>query len=48
MTTPEQHPIEFLAAQVPVEVVSIADEQSAAMANLISFTEAVQDFSCED
>ena len=48
MTTPEQHPIEYLAAQVPVEVISIADEQSAAMANLISFTEAVQAFTCED
>ncbi len=48
MTTPEQHPIESLAAQVPVEVVSIAEEQAAAMANLISFTEAVQAFACED
>lgn len=48
MTTPEQHPVEFLAAQVPVEVVSIADEQAAVMANLISFTEAVQAFTCED
>lgn len=48
MTTPEQHPIESLAAQVPVEVISIADEQAAAMANLIAFTEAVQAFACED
>lgn len=48
MTIPEQHPIESLAAQVPVEVISIADEQAAAMANLISFTEAVQAFTCED
>ena len=48
MTTPEQHPIESLAAQVPVEVISIADEQAAAMTNLIAFTEAVQGFTCED
>lgn len=48
MITPEQHPIEYLAAQAPVEVVSIADEKAAAMANLLAFTEAVQGFTCED
>lgn len=48
MTTPEQHPIEILAPDGPDEVISVADEQAAPIADLAAFTQQVKTFIHDD
>ncbi|MBQ2953236.1 MAG: DEAD/DEAH box helicase family protein [Clostridia bacterium] len=48
MTTPEQHPLEFLASNGPHEIIYVADERAKPMTDMATFVETVRGFTRDD